>query len=158
MKSSQYAEFAVTGTTGLLQESTRPLINEEMISNAWTCYKQNGSAIASSLMTDYVQFIETDEGSLDLDREKVYSIQSPEVYNLRNLLDAISEAEINRMPLNHTCCAMLMYDLKRKLHYSNSIIAFDVFLTLSFRTFNASSNLRLACAKHWTIIAFSIFL
>jgi 2-C-methyl-D-erythritol 4-phosphate cytidylyltransferase len=107
-----------------LQESTRPFINEEMISNAWTCYKQNGSAIASSLMTDYVQFIETDDGSLDyLDREKVYSIQSPEVYNLRNLLDAISDAEINKMPLNHTCCAMLMYDLKRNLHFYMSSTA-----------------------------------
>ena len=101
-----------------LQESTRPFINEEMISSAWTCYKQNGSAIASLLMTDYVQFVETDDGSLNyLDRDKAYSIQSPEVYNLHNLLDAISEAEINNMPLNQTCCAMLMYDLKRNLHF-----------------------------------------
>lgn len=101
-----------------LQESTRPLINEEMISNAWTCYKQNGSAIAGSLMTDYVQFIQNDDGSHDyLDRNKIYSIQSPEVYSLCNLKDAITEAVINKITLNQTCCAMLMYDLKKNLHF-----------------------------------------
>jgi 2-C-methyl-D-erythritol 4-phosphate cytidylyltransferase len=98
-----------------LQEATRPMINEETISNAWTCYKQRGSAVAYLPMTDYIQFFVEPDGKADyIDRNRLYSVQSPETYSLHTLLEAFAEAESRGFPFNQTCCTMLMHALGKQ--------------------------------------------
>ncbi len=95
----------------ILQESTRPLVGADMISNLIQSCSRNGSATTCRPMEDYVQFL-LKEGAVEyVDRNALVSLESPEAYRLRQLTDAFALAQSKGHPLTESCCAMLMYHL-----------------------------------------------
>ena len=100
----------------IFQESTRPLVTEEAISNVIRCTEEHGSAVTYEPMDEYLQFIKNDEAGLQfVDRSKLISIQSPESYRYGKLHRAIMDGKKAQHVFNETCCAMIMYNLGHKL-------------------------------------------
>ena len=99
----------------ILQESTRPLITEEIISKV--IYACRGSAIICEPMRDIVQFIVESGQEKYVDREKLFSVQSPEVYEYSLLKSAFDAAAAKGHSFDETCCAMMMYNLGYKLNF-----------------------------------------
>ena len=95
----------------IFQESTRPLVNVDMISKLLkSCYK-TGSANICQPMRDILQFTRTGGKPSYVDRDSVVEIQSPEAYRLGLILSVFEEARRRNHPLSESCCAMLMYNL-----------------------------------------------
>lgn len=100
----------------IFQESTRPMVTEEMISKIIQCTNEHGSAITYEPMDEYLQFLENDAYGVEyIDRSKILSIQSPEGYLYRKLYKTIFDATKIQHAFDETCCAMLMYNLGKKL-------------------------------------------
>lgn len=98
------------------QEATRPMVTEEMISNIIQCTQEHGSAITFEPMDEHIQFMQNNAlGVKYVDRSKLISIQSPEAYHFRKLHRAFLEAKKAQHIFDETCCAMLMYNLGKKL-------------------------------------------
>ena len=100
----------------IIQESTRPMVTDELISNTIRCTEKHGSAITFESMNEYLQFINNDESGIQfVDRSKLISIQSPEAYRFGKLHRAILDGIKVQHAFDETCCAMIMYNLGRKL-------------------------------------------
>ncbi len=100
----------------IFQESTRPMVTEEMISKTIQCTREHGSAITYEPMDEYLQFLENDIYGVEyIDRSKILSIQSPEGYIYRKLYKTIIDATKIQHAFDETCCAMIMYNLGKKL-------------------------------------------
>lgn len=115
--------------TVIFQEATRPMITEEMISNTIRCTKENGSAVTFEPMDEYLQFMKNLVHGVEyVDRTKLLAIQSPEGYNFGKIHRTIVQAKKIRHAFDETCCAMLMYNLGKKLvfvegdHYNIKIV------------------------------------
>ena len=103
--------------TVILQEATRPLVREEMISRLLPACREFGSVVTSEHMDDLLQFHEEGGQVRYIDRRRLLSIQSPEAYKL-SILQEVFRAALQQMhPLEETCCAMLMYNLGYPLHF-----------------------------------------
>ncbi len=104
------------GDIVIFQESTRPMVSEEMISNVIRCTKEHDSAVTFEPMDEYIQFIKRNDSGVDyVDRSKLLSIQSPEAYSYGKLFRTFGEGEKINHEFNETCCAMVMYNLGKKL-------------------------------------------
>jgi len=101
----------------IFQESTRPMISEEMISKLLQSCYQHGSACTYQSMKDYVQFSVTHTGSEYIHRDFIYSIQSPEAYRLKALINAFELAQKKQLSFTESCCAMLMHNLGYKINF-----------------------------------------
>lgn len=112
-----------SGDTIILQESTRPLVTEEMISKLLNACSRNGSAVTCEPMNEYVQFelsddeIEMSQHSRYLNRHRVVTAQSPEAYRLGTVMEAFDRAGRQGHKMNETCMAMLMYNLGYELQF-----------------------------------------
>lgn len=94
--------------TVLIQESTRPLITEEIISKLLHC---TGNAIICEKMDDYMQ-VSADGGTMSyLERDKVFAIQSPEKYSYGCLKEAFEAATQKDHVFSETTCGELMHKL-----------------------------------------------
>ena len=103
-------------TTVILQESTRPLVREEMISRLLPACHELGNAVTIERMDDYLQFYE-EAGQINyIDRRRLVNFQSPEAYTLSTLQALFSSAADKHHSLEESCCAMLMYKLGFPLH------------------------------------------
>lgn len=95
----------------IFQESTRPMVNVEMISKLLqSCYMSGRANICQS-MKDYVQFTYTNGKASYINRNDVVDLQSPEAYRFDVIKDVFSEAKKRQHSLSESCCAMLMYNL-----------------------------------------------
>lgn len=95
----------------IFQESTRPLVNTEMISKLLhNCY-ETGSANICQPMRDILQFTRTNGKAEYVDRQSVVEIQSPEAYRFSTILSVFETARKQNHPLSESCCAMLLYNL-----------------------------------------------
>lgn len=107
----------------IFQESTRPLVTEEMISKLLKTCAENGSAITGEPMDDCLQFeleseeIEKSRHSKYLDRNRVVMVQSPEAYRLSAIKEAFQIAEEQHHIYDETCPAMFMHHLNFELHF-----------------------------------------
>lgn len=107
----------------IFQEATRPLITEEMISKLLNACKRNGSAVTCEPMNEYVQFelsnddIEASRHSEYLNRHRIVTVQSPEAYRLRTVVDAFYHAQEKKHKLDETCLAMMLYNLGYELQF-----------------------------------------
>ena len=107
----------------ILQESTRPLVTEEMISKLLNACLRNGSAITCESMEDYVQFelsseiIESSRHGEYLDRHRVVASESPEAYRLETILQAFKTADQMGHKYEETCFAMMLYNLGYELQF-----------------------------------------
>ena len=106
----------------VFQESTRPLVTEEMISKLLNACQRNGSAITCEPMEDYLQFqlsgdsIESSYHSEYLNRYRIVAAESPEAYRLGTIIDVFEMADQKKHKYNETCFVMLLnslgFDLK----------------------------------------------
>lgn len=95
----------------ILQESTRPMVTDEIISKLLQACKENGSAITSEPMDGIVQFyVETDHVRY-LNRNMIVEAQSPDAYKYGLLSDAFKIAEERNSQLEESCAYMFLYNL-----------------------------------------------
>lgn len=95
----------------VFQESTRPMVTQEMISNTILNTQNNGSAIMCEKMDDYLQFKKNYNTINYIDRNTIVSIQSPESYKF-----SILKKTYHKKSHSETCCAMFMYNNGYKLN------------------------------------------
>jgi 2-C-methyl-D-erythritol 4-phosphate cytidylyltransferase len=99
----------------ILQESTRPLITEDLISKLiFSC--ETGVAVCKP-MDDTIQFLRSEERLEYIDRESIISLQNPEAYRYHILKKAFDEADANEHHYIESCCAMMMYNLGYRLKF-----------------------------------------
>lgn len=99
----------------VLQESTRPLITEEIISKLlYSCKK---AVAVCEPMDDYIQFIEKSGKYQYVERNKLLSLQSPEAYRYDMLQKVFEKGDKIRHDFTETCCAMLMYNLGYEMDF-----------------------------------------
>lgn len=98
----------------IFQESTRPLVTEEIISKLLHACK--GSIVVYEPMDDYIQFYENGDKKEYVERDKLISLQSPEAYEYGLLREAFEKAEKTKHRMDETTCAMMMYNLGYELN------------------------------------------
>lgn len=101
----------------IFQESTRPMVTEENISNAIRCVEAHGSAITYESMSEYLQFIQQETGITYLDRNNIISTQSPEAYRFGKIHQAYLDAIRIHHDFSETCFAMVMYHLNKNITF-----------------------------------------
>lgn len=103
----------------ILQESTRPFIDSETISNAIRCCKQFGSAVTFTRLEDTTPFLLGKDGKsvTPVDAYSLITIQSPEVYTVGALRFAFQEAAKIGHELSETICSVFMHNLGRELFF-----------------------------------------
>ena len=100
--------------TIVLQESTRPLVTEEIISKL--LYSCNGAAAICEPMEDKVMFFRNDRYEY-VDRERLVDLQSPEAYNYSVLRGMFDKAEQEKHRLDESCCSLLLHNLGYDLNF-----------------------------------------
>ena len=100
--------------TIVLQESTRPLVTEEIISKL--LHSCNGAAAVCEPMDDKVMFFRQDKFEY-MDRERLVDLQSPEAYRYEVLRNMFEKAEAEKHQLTESCCSLLMYNLGYELNF-----------------------------------------
>lgn len=111
------------GDVIIFQESTRPLVNEEMISKLLNACARKGSAVTCKPMSEYLQFelsednIETSLHSRYLDRNRLVMVESPEAYRLGTILEAFKTADEKGHKYVETCFAMFIHNLGYELQF-----------------------------------------
>ena len=101
----------------IFQESTRPMVSVDMISKLLHACYEKGSANICQEMRDYVQFTYIDGKAEYIDRNSIVSLESPEAYRLGIISDVFKEAEQKQLPLNESCCAMLLFNLGHQINF-----------------------------------------
>lgn len=101
----------------IFQESTRPMVNSEMISNLLQACNENGRANICQSMKDNVQFTFINGKAHYVDRENTFVLQSPEAYRLGIIRKVFQDARRRKHALTESCCAMLMYNLGYDIHF-----------------------------------------
>ncbi len=101
----------------VFQESTRPMINVDMISQLLQSCYENGSANICQSMKDYVQFTYVNGKAHYVDRDTVVDLQSPEAYRFKVITDVFRRAEAENHALAESCCVMLMYNLGYDINF-----------------------------------------
>ena len=103
----------------ILQESTRPFIDSETISNAIRCCKQFGSAVTFTRLEDTTPFLLGKDGKsvTPVDAYSLITIQSPEVYTVGALRFAFQEAAKIGHELSETICSVFKHNLGRELFF-----------------------------------------
>ncbi|MCR5667106.1 MAG: XRE family transcriptional regulator [Eubacterium sp.] len=102
----------------VFQESTRPMVDGNMISILLQACAESGNANISQSMRDYLQFISEDSGVHPVDRNRMLEIQSPEAHLYGDLIQIFEQARREKHDLTESCIAMLMYNL----HYSINFV------------------------------------
>jgi len=97
--------------TIIIQEATRPLVNQETISKLLQACAEKGSATVAHRMNDYVQFDISGGSARYVDRDAIVALQSPEAHRLSLLLTVFDTARSRNHPMTESCFAMLMYAL-----------------------------------------------
>lgn len=101
----------------IFQESTRPMVNVEMISKLLQACYENGRANICQSMKDYVQFRYKDGKAEYINREDVVDLQSPEAYQFKVIKSVFEKAKKKQHPLTESCCAMLMFNLGYDINF-----------------------------------------
>ena len=101
----------------IFQESTRPMVNVEMISKLLQACYENGKANICQSIKDYVQFSYKDGKAEYINREDVVDLQSPEAYRFEVIKSVFEKAKKKQHPLTESCCAMLMFNLGYDINF-----------------------------------------
>lgn len=103
--------------TLIIQESTRPMVNVDMISRLLQASSEKGSATICQSMKDFVQFSYKDGKANYVNRDTLVDLQSPEAHRIE-LIEAVFEcAKKQQHPLTESCCTMLMYNLGYDINF-----------------------------------------
>jgi len=95
----------------IFQESTRPMVNVDMVSRLLQSVYENGYANICQPMKDILQFTLREGHPAYVDRDSVVEVQSPEAYHIGLIRTVFEEAKKQQHPLTESCCAMLMYNM-----------------------------------------------
>lgn len=101
----------------IFQESTRPLITVDTISNLLQVCTLNGSATICHSMRDYVQFSVNKYGTKYLNRDFIVDLQSPEAHSFGRIEDVFKKAILQQHPMKESCCTLLMQNLGYKINF-----------------------------------------
>lgn len=101
----------------IFQESTRPLVNADMISRLLQACYENGSANLCQSMKDYLQFTLHGRSASYVDRAAAVEVQSPEAYHFDFINAVFAKAESTHHSLSESCCVMLMYNLGYPINF-----------------------------------------
>lgn len=104
----------------ILQESTRPLITQGLISKLLSSYERYGSTVLVKAMLDYVTLEIKNDKACYLNRETTHILESPEIYTYQSINNALQEAFEKHLIDNNSSMAMLMYYLNLPMHYCES--------------------------------------
>ena len=133
--------------TLIIQESTRPMVNVDMISKLLLACNEKGSATVCQSMRDYVQFSYSDGKAEYVKRDTLVDLQSPEAHRLSLLESVFEKAKKQQHPLTESCCTMLMYNLGYPINFIEGSINnikivrqedIAVFNALVFREYTAT--------------------
>ena len=94
----------------IIQESTRPLVEEETVSKLLLACTETGSATMCHSMQEYVQFRMEAGKARYVDRDAMIALQSPEVHRFSLITEVFEKAKI-RNAMTESCFAMLLYNL-----------------------------------------------
>ena len=75
-----------------IHDGARPLVSKTLISQAFVQAKKNKSAIPAVQSPDSIRFKESESKTNSLSREKVFMIQTPQVFNANILKKAFDQA------------------------------------------------------------------
>ncbi len=106
----------------IIQESTRPMVSTELISRLLQASVEKGSATICHSMTDYVQFDISGGMAEYIDRNSIVAMQSPEAHRFSLLKEIFELAQKHDLPLNESCCTMLLYNLGYDINFIESSI------------------------------------
>lgn len=106
----------------IFQESTRPMVTVDMISQLLQSCYENGSANICQTMKDYVQFTYDGKKAMYIDRDAVVSLQSPEAYRFKIIKNVFGTAMKMQHHLTESCCVMLMYNLGFEINFIETFI------------------------------------
>lgn len=101
----------------IIQESTRPMIRLETISNLLQACGEKGSATICHAMKDYVQFNLSGGRPQYVNRDTLVALQSPEAHRLSLLREVFDKVAKTQHPLMESCCAMLLYNLGYEINF-----------------------------------------
>jgi 2-C-methyl-D-erythritol 4-phosphate cytidylyltransferase len=101
----------------IIQEATRPMVNEETITRLLLACSESGSATISHTMDNYVQFDVSGGYPEYLERGSIVAMQSPEAHRVSILCEVFSQADKAGLPLTESCCTMLMYNLGLDINF-----------------------------------------
>ena len=102
----------------LIQESTRPLVTAEMVSQVLLACTKSESAVTCAPMSDSVQFVRNERGAWAyVDREAIVDLQSPDAMTFAYLTSALDEAARLEGPLRENSCAMMLHALGWPLNF-----------------------------------------
>ncbi len=102
----------------LIHDGNRPMVSQDIITDALIKYKQYGCAISAIPCTEAV--FESEDGvesEHTIPREKLYRTQTPHVYSLEKLLWAHEQARIKDIKNTAAACS-LMNALGEKIYFS----------------------------------------
>lgn len=103
--------------TLIIQESTRPMVNVDMISRLLQASSEKGSATICQSMKDYVQFAYKDGKADYVNRDTLVDLQSPEAHKIELIEDVFEDAKQQHHALTESCCAMLMFNLGYDINF-----------------------------------------
>ena len=106
----------------IIQEATRPLTDQETISNSIRCCKQYGNAIIFEKLDNATPFLydPATNNLQHLDALKLINVQSPEVYTFGYLLTAFNDARKLNHELTETICAVFLHNIGKELKFFES--------------------------------------
>lgn len=104
----------------LIQEATRPMVTEEMISKLLQVCSEKRSATTCYSMKEYVQFEVAYQKAKYVDRNSMIALQSPEAHRLSLLEEVFDKAQQMQHPLTESCCTMLLYNLGFDINFIES--------------------------------------
>ena len=106
----------------IIQESTRPMVTTETISQLLQVCSKRGSATIGHSMNEYVQFTIDKQRPRYIDRNTVIALQSPEAHSLALLTEVFEKAQKQHHALTESCCTMLLYNLGYNINFVESNI------------------------------------
>lgn len=108
--------------TVIIQEATRPMVSQEMISTLLRTCGEKGSATICHSMNDYVQFRVSGTRAEYVDRNAVVALQSPEAHRFCLIREVFEKAQRQSHPLTESCCTMLLYNLGYTINFIESSV------------------------------------
>ncbi len=104
----------------MIQEATRPMVTEEMISRLLQVCSEKRSATTCYSMKEYVQFDVAYQKPKYVDRNSTIALQSPEAHRLSLLKEVFEKAQKRQHSFTESCCTMLLYNLGFDINFIES--------------------------------------
>jgi len=101
----------------VIQESTRPQVSTETVSQLLQACSEKGSATICHSMNEYVQFQITGQTAQYVDRTTLVAMQSPEAHRFSLLKELFDKVAADNYPLTESCCTMLLHHLGYNINF-----------------------------------------